>query len=261
MTNADLVGGATPAQAIDPDQPQGSSSPGSDETVMTLVDHLAELRNRLIKSIVAVVVGSLVGWIATPELMKVLRGPIGDRTLIFLSPGEAFFVYIKIAAAVGIILAMPVILYQVWAFVAPGLTTEERRVVRPWIPLALLLFVVGVVIAYVVLPFAMAFLLGFEIPDVNRAELTMNNYFGFVTTLFLAFGLMMEFPILLFGLSRVGIVTSERLRTVRRYVIVGIAVFSTVVTPGGDIVSPTVLGLTMYVLFELSIWFIRRSGR
>ncbi|HEY3523714.1 MAG TPA: twin-arginine translocase subunit TatC, partial [Candidatus Limnocylindrales bacterium] len=154
-----------------------------------------------------------------------------------------------------------VILYQLWAFVAPGLTTAERKVVRPWIPMALLLFVVGVVIAWVVLPFAMAFLLGFEIADVNRAELTMNNYFGFVTTLFLAFGLMMEFPILLFGLSRVGIVTSERLRSVRRYVIVGIALFSTVVTPGGDIVSPTVLGLTMYVLFELSIWFIRRSGR
>src|SRR5581483_8114352 len=123
-------------------------------------------------------------WIATPELMKVLRAPIGDRTLVFLSPGEAFFVYVKIAVAVGIILAMPVILYQLWAFVAPGLTTDERRIVRPWIPLALVLFAVGVVIAYIVLPFAMAFLLGFEIPDVNRAELTMNNYFGFVTTLF-----------------------------------------------------------------------------
>ncbi len=260
MTDADLVG-ATPAQAIDPVEPQRAPSSGTDESVMSLVDHLTELRNRLIKSIVAVLVGSVIGWIATPELMKVLRAPIGDRTLVFLSPGEAFFVYVKIAVAVGIILAMPVILYQLWAFVAPGLTTDERRIVRPWIPLALVLFAVGVVIAYIVLPFAMAFLLGFEIPDVNRAELTMNNYFGFVTTLFLAFGLMMEFPILLLGLSRVGIVTSQRLRAVRRYVIVGIALFSTVVTPGGDIVSPTVLGLTMYALFELSIWFIRRSGR
>ena len=133
--------------------------------------------------------------------------------------------------------------------------------VRPWIPLALVLFTIGVVIAYVILPFAMAFLLAFEQPEANiRATITMNNYFGFVTTLFLAFGLMMEFPILLLGLSRVGIVTSQRLRSIRRYVIVGISIFSTIVTPGGDIVSPAVLGLTMYILFELSIWVIRRGG-
>lgn len=247
---------------IDPlTPPPGPPATPTGETVMTLVDHLAELRNRIVKSILAIVAGTIVGWIATPKLMDFLRAPIGDRQLIFLSPGEAFFVYIKISVSVGLILAMPVLLYQLWAFVAPGLTTEERKVVRPWLPLALLLFVIGVVIAYVILPYAMGFLLGFEIPGVNRAEITMNNYFGFITTLFLAFGLMMEFPILLLGLSRVGIVTSQRLRAVRRYVIVGIALFSTVVTPGGDIVSPTVLGLTMYVLFEISIWFIRRSGR
>jgi sec-independent protein translocase protein TatC len=229
---------------------------------MTLVDHLSELRSRLIKSVLAITAGSVVGWIATPRIMEFLRGPLGDRPLVFLSPGEAFFVYIKISVAVGLILAMPFVLYQLWAFIAPGLTSEERRVVRPWLPLALLLFVIGVVVAWVVLPFAMAFLLAFEQPDANiRATITMNNYFGFVTTLFLAFGLMMEFPILLLGLSRVGIITSARLRAVRRYVIVGIAIFSTVVTPGGDIVSPTVLGLVMYVLFEISIWLIGRSGK
>ncbi|HEY3523708.1 MAG TPA: twin-arginine translocase subunit TatC, partial [Candidatus Limnocylindrales bacterium] len=108
MTNADLVGGPAPASAVEPLDPNQSPSPGADEGVMTLVDHLAELRNRLIKSIVAVAVGSVIGWIATPELMKVLRAPIGARELIFLSPGEAFFVYIKIAIAVGIIIAMPV---------------------------------------------------------------------------------------------------------------------------------------------------------
>jgi sec-independent protein translocase protein TatC len=265
MADAYTYGDDARPPGLTPSDPQ-ASTPGTPasptgETVMTLVDHLAELRNRIVKSILAIVAGTIVGWIATPKLMDFLRAPIGDRQLIFLSPGEAFFVYIKISVAVGLILAMPVLLYQLWAFVAPGLTTEERKVVRPWLPLALLLFVIGVVIAYVILPYAMGFLLGFEIPGVNRAEITMNNYFGFITTLFLAFGLMMEFPILLLGLSRVGVVTSQRLRAVRRYVIVGIALFSTVVTPGGDIVSPTVLGLTMYVLFEISIWFIRRSGR
>ena len=237
-------------------------APAEGESVMSLVDHLSELRRRLVKSILAITLGSVVGWLATPSLIAFLRGPLGDRPLVFLSPGEAFFVYLKISVAVGIILAMPVILYQIWAFIAPGLTESERRVVRPWVPLALLLFAIGVVVAYVVLPFAMAFLLGFEQPQNDiRATITMNNYFGFITTLFLAFGLTMEFPVLLFGLSRVGIVTSARLRAARRYVIVGISIFATVVTPGGDIVSPTVLGLTMYALFELAIVFIRRSGR
>jgi sec-independent protein translocase protein TatC len=266
MTDAHVVGDPGRPIALTPAQPgetppPGSPAPAPDGTTMTLVDHLTELRNRIIKSILAVAVGSAIGWYLAPRIMDVLKQPIGNRELIFLSPGEAFFVYLKVSVTVGLILAMPVLLYQLWAFIAPGLTTNERSVVRPWIPLALLLFTIGVVIAYVIMPFAMAFLLGFEVPGVARAAITMNNYFGFVTTLFLAFGLMMEFPILLLGLSRVGIVTSERLRAVRRYVIVGIAIFSTVVTPGGDIVSPTVLGFTMYVLFEISIWFIRRSGR
>lgn len=259
---------ATPASPQPPEAPassaapEPSAAPAGGESVMSLVDHLSELRGRLVKSVIAIVVGSVIGWLATPSLIAFLRGPLGDRPLVFLSPGEAFFVYLKISVAVGIILAMPVILYQVWAFVSPGLTPAERRVVRPWVPLALVLFAIGVLVAYVVLPFAMAFLLGFEQPQNDiRATITMNNYFGFITTLFLAFGLTMEFPVLLFGLSRVGIVTSARLRAARRYVIVGISIFATVVTPGGDIVSPTVLGLTMYALFELAIIFIRRSGR
>jgi sec-independent protein translocase protein TatC len=94
-----------------------------------------------------------------------------------------------------------------------------------------------------------------------RAQIAAGPYFDFVTTLFLAFGLVMEFPILLFGLSRVGILTSDRLRAARRYVILGIAIFAAIATPGGDLVSPFVLGSTMYVLFEATVFFIRRSGR
>jgi sec-independent protein translocase protein TatC len=160
----------------------------------------------------------------------------------------------------GLILAMPVVLYQAWAFIAPGLTSEERRLVRPWVPVALLFFAIGIAVAWVVLPFALGFLFSFE-SDAIRITPTIDNYFGFISTMFLAFGLTMQFPIVLYILSRVGIVTSQRLRTARRYVILGIAVFATVITPGGDLVSPTVLGLTMYLLFEISIFAIRRSGR
>jgi len=111
-----------------------------------------------------------------------------------------------------------------------------------------------------VLPFALAFLFSFE-SNAITIQLTIDNYFGFITMMFLAFGLTMQFPIVLYILSRIGIVTSARLRAARRYVILGIAVFATVITPGGDLVSPTVLGVTMYILFEISIFVIGRSGR
>ena len=183
----------------------------------------------------------------------------GDKVQV-LGIGDAFVIQMKISIVFGIILAMPVLLYQLWAFVSPGLTPQERRTVRPWIPLALLFFALGVCIAYIVLPFAIAFLFSFT-DDVLVAQPAAGPYFDFVTTLFLVFGLIMEFPIVLVGLSRVGIVTSARLTSSRRMIILGIAVFAAVATPGGDLISPIVLGGTMYILFELTVIFIKRSGR
>jgi sec-independent protein translocase protein TatC len=236
------------------------AAPAADGSVMSLVDHLGELRRRIIRTLLAIVVLSGIGFWRATAIVDLLRSPIGDRHLVSLSAGGPFFLYVKIALVVGIILGMPVILYQTWAFVAPGLTPEERRVVRPWVPVALLFFVIGVGVAWLVLPYALGFLFSFE-SDAIQITLTVDNYFGFVSTMFLAFGLTMEFPIVIYILARVGIVSSARLRAARRYVLLGIAIFATVVTPGGDLVSPTVLGVTMYILFELSIFVVRRSGR
>jgi sec-independent protein translocase protein TatC len=232
-----------------------------DESVMSLVDHLGELRTRLFRSILAVAVGAILGFIVSDQAISILRSPIPDDSpLYFTGLGDAFVIKVKIAIVIGIVLAMPVILYQLWAFISPGLTPSERRAARPWIPIALFFFALGTVIAFVVLPYAAAFLLSFESADL-QALITAGAYFDFVTTMFLAFGLVMEFPILLIGLSRVGILGSDRLRSARRFVILGIAIFAAVATPGGDLVSPFVLGGTMYLLFELTILFIRRSGR
>jgi sec-independent protein translocase protein TatC len=243
-----------------PGGPPAALSAPAEASVMSLADHLGELRTRILKTILAVLAFGVVGYWRSGAIIDLLRSPIGDRKLVSLSAGGPFFLYLKIALVVGIILGMPVILYQIWAFVAPGLTQEERRVVRPWIPVALLFFAIGVGVAWIVLPFALGFLFSFE-SDAIAITLTIDNYFGFVSTMFLAFGLTMQFPIVLYVLSRVGIVSSARLKAARRYVILGIAVFATVVTPGGDLVSPTVLGLTMFLLFEISILVIRRSGR
>ena len=244
----------------DPAPATPPAAPPADESVMSLVDHLGELRSRLFKALIAIGIGSAIGYLVAVPVRHFLTLPLGGLELQVLGVGDAFVIQIKISIVIGIILAMPVLLYQLWAFVAPGLTPSERKTVRPWIPLALLFFAIGVSIAYFVLPYAIAFLFSYTDEELV-AHPAAGPYFDFVTTLFLVFGLIMEFPILLVGLSRVGIVTSERLRGQRRMIILGIAIFAAVVTPGGDIVSPIVLGTTMYILFELTYLFIRRSGR
>lgn len=228
---------------------------------MPLSGHLAELRNRLIWSILAIAAGGVVGFVYGDPIVAVLRAPIPPNVpLVVTEIGAAFSIRLQIAIVTGVILAMPVLLWHVWRFIAPGLTPPERRAILPWIPLALLFFALGVGVAYVVLPFAASFLLGFLTSDIQPL-LDIQKYFDFATGLFLMFGLIMEFPILLIGLSRVGIVTSDRLRRSRRIVILVIAIFAAIATPGPDLVSPAVLGLTLYALFEGTIFFIRRTGR
>jgi sec-independent protein translocase protein TatC len=228
---------------------------------MPLSGHLAELRNRLIWSILGIAAGSAVGFTFADQLIAVLRAPLPpDVPLILLDITGAFSIKLQVSLVVGVVLAMPVLLFHVWRFVSPGLTASERRSVLPWIPIALLFFLLGVAIAYVIMPFAVTFLLSFVLEGVDPT-IQLGSYFSFVTSLFLAFGILMEFPILLIGLSRVNIVTSDLLSRSRRMVILIIALFSAIATPGGDLVSPTILGVTLYILFEATVLFIRRTGR
>jgi sec-independent protein translocase protein TatC len=267
MADADAVRDAgLPVSRGPSPQPEPPASgpapvPGDAATSeMTLVDHLSELRDRLVKVLIVVILTSLVGFYFANPIIGILVSPLPNNQLQYTGLGDAFFINVKIALVAGMILAMPVILYQVWAFIAPGLTDAERRTVRPWIPIALVFFALGVGIAYLILPYAVQFLMGFSSQYLNPL-ITAGPYFDFVTTMFLVFGLIMEFPILLFGLSRVGIVTSERLSSARRMAILVIAIFAAAATPGGDLVSPFVLGITMYLLFEGTIFVIRRSGK
>jgi len=231
---------------------------------MSLVDHLAELRRRMLVSLAAFGLASIVGWFLEPRLLEILIAPlrqITDEGLKFIGLGDAFAIRLRIALLFGLLVAMPVILLQGWLFVSPGLTPRERAVARPWLPLSYLFLLLGAAVAYVVLPFAVQFLLGFAQPGTLDPLITASEYFGFVTTLILAFGLVMQFPIVVTFLAEAGIVSSARLRSSRRYVILAIAVFAAVATPGGDLVSPAVLGGVMYLLYELTIQLIRRRGR
>src|SRR5690349_5506135 len=263
MADADTVRGAgLPDRLPAPSPTPSGPAPAEPGAVMTLVDHLSELRTRIVRAILAIVAGTVIGFLVADRIKEILVAPLPATALPLqvLAPGDAFSIQLRIAIVVGVILAMPILLYQVWAFVAPGLTAAERRALRPWIPLALFFFVLGVSIAYIILPFAIQFLLAFTDQTIV-AHLAAMPYFDFVTTMFLAFGLLMEFPIVLYGLARVGILSSTRLRSSRRLIFLGIVIFSTIATPGGDLVSPTVLAATMYTLFELTLFAIRRSGR
>lgn len=229
---------------------------------MTLVEHLDELRRRLIIIVISVLAAAVVGFVLSRPVLDLLRMPLpdGQDTLIFLSPADAFAAQLKIAGFLGIAFAMPVILFHIWRFVTPGLLPNERRLVWPVMLAALALFALGVVIGFVVIPYALNFLLGFAGPGLEPA-LTVDGYIGFVTTMMLAFGLVLEFPIVLIGLAKVGILDHRRLAAQRRWALLAIVLFAIVLTPGGDPISPLILSGVMFLLFEASILVIRLLRR
>lgn len=227
---------------------------------MSLVEHLSELRLRVFICVVAVLLGAIFGFYISPALIDLLRAPVGEP-LVTTTVGGAFFLRLKIGLIVGAALASPIVLYQLWAFVSPGLTPTERRAARPWVPLVIVFLLLGVGVAYLTLPYTVGFLLSFTIPGAIEPLITAESYFGFVTTMFLAFGLVMQFPIVLVLLSKLGIVSPARLRSSRRYVFLGIFVIAVVVTPGGDPVSPIIMAAVMYPLYELTIRLVSRTSK
>jgi sec-independent protein translocase protein TatC len=228
------------------------------EATMSLLEHLEELRRRLIIIIAAIVVAAIAGFLLSKPAIDILRAPLPSEyeKLYFLSVGGAFAAQLKVGVFLGIAIAMPVILFEIWRFITPGLTTRERRIVWPLLLAALLLFALGMLVGYVIIPFALTFLLSFAEPGLQPL-LTINEYLGFVTTMMLAFGLVMEFPIVLLALARVGILSYTRVARQRRFVILGIVIFAVVVTPGGDPFSPSILSAVMYALFEASLFVMR----
>jgi sec-independent protein translocase protein TatC len=250
------------ATAIDGQASTAEAEPGLEPGTMTLVDHLSELRKRIAISIVAVLVFSALGFYLAPAIIELLLSPLPGGQVVFLTLSGGFFVYLRVSIIVGLLLALPVILYQGWAFVAPGLTPRERRAALPWIPMSVVFFLLGTLVAWVTLPYAVGFLLSFQIEGTLEALPSAEAYFSFVTFIFLIFGLVMQFPIVLVFLDRLGILHVEQLRSMRRYVLFGVVVFAVVVTPGGDPISPLVLSGTMYALYEFTILLLgRRPSR
>jgi len=233
-----------------------------DDSRMSLVEHLTELRDRLIKIVVAIVLGMAISFALYPQIFDFLLAPykeiaesgqtLGDGKLLILDPLEGFGVRMRLAAYGGIGIAMPVILWQIWQFVTPGLYPHERRYAIPFVVSALALFLLGAGLAYYTLPRALEFLVQIGGDELVTA-FAPGKYFTLITYMMLAFGIGFEFPILLIFLQLAGIVGPDSLRRVRRYAIVGICILVAVITPSGDPISMLMLSVPMAVFYEVSI--------
>lgn len=231
-----------------------------DDTKMSLMEHLTELRDRLIKIALAVVIGMVISFALYDRIFDFLLDPylkectnsVSDCKLLALDPLEGFGVRMKLATYGGIFLAMPVILWQLWRFITPGLYAHEKRYAVPFMASALTLFLLGAGIAYYTLPQALSFLQQIGGDNIVSAY-APSKYFTLISYMMLAFGVGFEFPIVLVFAQMIGVITPDSLRKARRYAIVGICVLVAVITPSGDPFSMLALSGPMVIFYEVSI--------
>ena len=235
---------------------------------MSFLDHLDELRKRLVASVLSLLAGFLIAFAFISPIFDFIMRPLqeilpGDGRLVYTEPTEAFFLYIKIAALAGLILAIPVILYQLWRFVAPGLYAREKKFAIPFVFFASSFFILGALFSHFLLfPWAWAFFAGFT-SDYMLFFPRIQPAFSLYVKLLLACGAVFQMPTLVFFLARVGAVTAGFLIRNTKYAILLIFIFAAVLTPTGDPVTLTMMAAPMIALYGLSIiiaWVCQRRN-
>lgn len=228
------------------------------EATMSFLEHLEELRRRVLWSLGALVVGAGAGfWLTTRFdvigfLTRPVRPLLEDGRLMYLHPTEPFMVTIKVGIFVGAVIALPVVFYHFWRFVAPGLVEKEKRIFIPALLSSVGLFVGGAALAFfVVLPFGLRFFLGFATESL-QPMITINEYFSFAMQITLMFGLVFETPLVILVLTWVGVLSPRTIRKYRRHAIAAMTIVSAVITPA-DIVSMLLMLVPLYLLFEISV--------
>ncbi len=222
--------------------------------------HLGEFRTRLFKSLIAVSVGAVFAFAFHEEILEFLARPyrvaVPDTGLAIFRPTEAFSLVMRISLWGGVILASPVILYQLWRFVAPALSRREKKWAVPLTALFVLLFALGITVGYLALERGLTFLLAFG-GDALEPVIGADLYYKFTMRFLLAFGIAFEFPVFLFAAAAVGVVTSTTLRRYRRWAVVIILVAAAFITPSGDPLTLMFLAAPLYIFYEITILAVR----
>jgi sec-independent protein translocase protein TatC len=225
-----------------------------DQNKMGFLEHLEELRGRIIKSLISIILISIVAYFFSERLIDFVSKPIPE--LYFMAPTEAFATRIKLSLIAGIIVSVPVIFYHLWQFVVPGLFEREIKLVVPVVLASTLFFLIGAVFCFLlVLPLSIKFLLGFGTEKL-KPMIKIGDYVSFVSYLILAFGAVFELPVIAYFLGKLGIITPQTLKRGRRYAIVGMLVLASVITPP-DLFSQLMLTGPLYFLYEVSIVVVR----
>ena len=230
--------------------------PGEDdEGNMSILRHLEELRTRIIRSLIAIAVGSAIAYFYIEDIMRYLTLPTGR--LYYLQPAEAFFTYIKIALFAGFLLALPVVFYQAWKFILPALTVRERTVIGILVPSSVLLFFAGLAFSFfLVLPAALQFFVGFSTENL-QPMFTLHQYFDFVLAFILPFGAVFELPLLVIVFAKLGFISSKFLQSKQRIVIFLAFVVGAVISPTPDIFTQSMIAIPLILLYELSYLVVR----
>jgi sec-independent protein translocase protein TatC len=229
-----------------------------DETRLPITDHLAELRTRIIRILLAWLVGAVAAWSYSDEIFRLLLAPavhaLGEgQSLQAIAPAEIFFSYVKCALLAGFLFALPVIFWQIWAFVAPGLYAAEKNAIVPFVIISTGLFIGGAVFGYTqIFPVMFAFFTSYD-TDWVKSAWTMHEVFKLTTSMFLAFGVAFELPVFVFFLSVAGIVDAPTLFRGTRYAVLLIFIAAAVITPSPDWVSQMLLGVPMVVLYLIGV--------
>jgi sec-independent protein translocase protein TatC len=230
---------------------------------MPFMEHLGELRTRIVRALVGVLAGALIALPFSQQIVDWLARPVTrlGYELVFTAPAEAFWVQMKVGLIGGLFLAAPVVLWQVWAFVAPGLHTYERKYAIPFVLIGSLMFIAGGAFSlFVVTPYALNFLLGYARPGL-KPMITIQNHIDFLLKFTLAFGVVFELPLALTLLARMGVVSARTLAKNRKYAILGAFVVSAVLTPTPDAFNQSLMAGPLIVLYEVGIISARIFGR
>ncbi len=236
------------------------------DTELSLTEHLAELRTRLIRSIAAVVVGFCIAYAFIEPIFAMLSRPLEKvlppgTSLIFTSYPEAFFTYLKLALTCGIFIASPFILYEIWAFVAPGLYEHEKKWALPFIVFSSLFFVGGALFGYIVVfPAAFNFLASYAGRDLKLLP-SVSEYFSLVIKLLLGFGAAFELPIFMVFMALIGVIDARMLSKNRKYAILVIFILAAILTPTPDVVNQCLLAAPLLLLYEISIFLVALIGK